>query len=86
MTEQIKGLPSEAVATYRIATLGEWWGDKTLADVNGKTCRDYVTWRTKQKVRVTIRAMNDESARAVTVATARRELEDLRAAINYHRR
>jgi integrase len=51
----------------RIAALLGFFGDKTLAHVNGQSCRDYVTHRASQ-------------------AAARRELEDLRAAINHHRR
>jgi integrase len=43
----------------------KWWNGKTLAEVNGATCRAYA---------------KDRSS-----AAARRELEDLRAAINYHR-
>jgi integrase len=50
----------------RAKKLLAWWGNKTLADVNGKACRDYVEHRANK--------------------SARRELEDLRAAINHHRR
>jgi len=49
----------------RCTALLKFWGSKTLADVNGRNCRAYATWRAKR--------------------VARRELEDLRAAINYHR-
>jgi integrase len=49
----------------RCTALLSFWGDKTLAQVTGRTCREYVTFRAK--------------------AVARRELEDLRAAINHHR-
>ena len=68
----------------RVVILLEWWGDKTLADVNGKTCRDYVKWRCAQP----IRNAKSETARAKKTqpANVRRELEDLRAAINYHRK
>jgi integrase len=66
----------------RILTLADFWEPFALADVNGNRCRDYVAWRTKQ----TIKSFKSENkARPVTEATARRELEDLRAAINYHR-
>ena len=44
-----------------------FFGDKTLAEINGNLCREYVAQRS-------------------TDAAARRELEDLRAAINHHRR
>jgi integrase len=54
----------EEVAQRAIPLLKFWTG-KTLADVNGRNCRAYVTWRAKK--------------------VARRELEDLRAAIKYHR-
>jgi integrase len=50
----------------RAKKLLAWWRGKTLADINGKACRDYVEYRANK--------------------SARRELEDLRAAINHHRR
>lgn len=46
----------------------EWWNGKTLADVRGATCREYVTWRTQR----------------VSVQTARHDLKTLRAAINHY--
>lgn len=51
----------------RVDALLDFWGAKTLAEVNGVACRSYVAHRG-------------------FVASARRELEDLRAAINLHRR
>jgi integrase len=51
----------------RIKQLIGFFGDKTLAAINGTLCRQYVAQRS-------------------TDAAARRELEDLRAAINHHRR
>jgi integrase len=50
----------------RCETLMDFWGERTLADVSGRTCRDYADWRNKP--------------------AARRELEDFRAAIRYHRK
>ncbi|MCH9751085.1 MAG: site-specific integrase [Alphaproteobacteria bacterium] len=47
----------------------DWWGSKTLANVNKSSCKSYVTWRTKQDV-------SDQ--------TARHELKTLRAAINHY--
>ena len=70
----------------RVLTLDSWWADRTLADVNGTNCRAYVEHRIGQCWKS---ARPDEMGRAprmVTTAAARRELEDLRAAINYHRR
>ncbi len=57
--------PKETAA--RIERLLAYWSDKTLAQVKGATCREYVTKRS-------------------TPTAARRELEDLRAAIYHHRR
>ena len=56
----------EKEVLQRARKLLEFWGDKTLNQVTGKTCRAYVEHRQKR-------------------AAARRELEDLRAAINHHR-
>lgn len=49
----------------RVHRLNEFWGTKTLAEVTGATCREYVRVRGKP-------------------GGARRDLEDLRAAISYH--
>ncbi len=65
----------------RILKLGEFWAPYKLAQVNGQTCREYVRWRLKQKWKS---AKN--TVKAVSEAAARRELEDLRSAINHHRR
>lgn len=52
-------------ARDRVARLNEFWGGKRLSEVNGKTCRAYVTW-------------------SGSTGGSRRDLEDLRAAINHH--
>jgi integrase len=54
-------------AAQRAKALLAFFGDKTLAGINGDCCRQY-------------------AAQRATDAAARRELEDLRAAINHHRR
>jgi len=81
----------------RIDSLSDFWdfhrddnGTKTatplyLSDINGKRCRDYVKWRTAQQRRSAKPEKTGRPARPITEAMARRELEDLRAAINYHR-
>src|SRR5262245_46326612 len=56
---------SRAKLEGRIGRLNDYWGGKTLAEVTGETCRDYVR-------------------RRGTRAGARRDLEDLRAAIEHH--
>lgn len=62
-----------------VQNLAAWWGDKTVADVKGKACRDYVAWRTAQR----IASGNGTSQRMVSDQTARRELETLSGAIGY---
>ena len=73
------------ITKARVMTLAAWWGDKTLADVNGTTCREYVAHRTAQPRRAAKPDVTGNPARMVTAAGARRELEDLRSAINHHR-
>jgi len=70
----------------RVAQLAEWWQLRKLIDVNGRSCRDYVAWRIKQPVRSAKPEKTGNPARLVSPAAARRELEDLRAAINHHRK
>jgi integrase len=70
----------------RVLILDAWWADKTLADVNGANCRAYVEHRTAQAWRAAKPAKTGRAPRMVTASAARRELEDLRAAINHHRR
>jgi integrase len=54
---------------YLAGNVNDWWGDKTLADVRGQTCRDYVAWRCSQ---------------GVSDQTARRDLDMFRSAIKYY--
>jgi integrase len=69
----------------RVLTLADFWQPYTLAEVNGQRCREYVAWRTKQTIKCFRPEKTGRAARHVTEATARRELEDLRSAINHHR-
>jgi len=70
----------------RVLTLDAWWAEKTLAEVNGTNCRAYVEHRTGQAWKSARPERTGTAPRMVTGAAARRELEDLRAAINHHRR
>ena len=65
LADKVGGTARPKETAQRCKRLVEWWGDKTLAQVNGATCRAY--------------------AKARGSTASRRELEDLRAAINYHR-
>jgi integrase len=69
----------------RVLTLADFWQPYTLGDVNGQRCREYVAWRTKQTIKCFKPEKTGRAVRHVTEATARRELEDLRSAINHHR-
>jgi integrase len=68
----------------RVLTLADFWQPYTLADVTGPRCREYVKSRVGKPWK-SARPAADRPARVVTAAAARRELEDLRAAINHHR-
>jgi integrase len=76
----------EEETKQRVLALDAWWQDKTLADVSGASCRAYVQHRTSQRWKSARPKETGHEARMVTAAAARRELEDLRAAINHHRR
>jgi len=76
----------EQETKQRILTLDAGWADRTLADVNGTNCRAYVDYRTAQPWKSAKPEKTGRAPRTVTRAAARRELEDLRAAINHHRR
>lgn len=54
--------------------------------MNGANCRAYVDYRTVQPWKSAKPEKTGRAPRIVTAAAARRELEDLRAAINHHRR
>jgi integrase len=69
----------------RVLTLAEFFSSDTLANINGQRSRDYVKWRVGQPWRSARPDRTNRPARLVTEAAARRELEDLRAAINHHR-
>jgi integrase len=76
----------EGETKQRVLTLDAWWAHRTLAEVNGANCRAYVDHRTAQSWKSAKPEKTGRAPRMVTVAAARRELEDLRAAINHHRR
>ena len=69
----------------RLVQLGEFWAGKTLAEVDGDAVDEYVEWRTGQAWKSARPKQTGNPARMVSPQGARRELEDLRAAINWHR-
>ena len=70
----------------RVLTLADFWQTYTLADVNGDRCREYVARRVGQPWKSSKPDRTGHPARLVTKGAARRELEDLRSAINHHRK
>ena len=75
----------EEETKQRVLTLDAWWADKTLAEVNGANCRAYVAHRTAQPWKAAKAGEDWNGASHGDGGAARRELEDLRAAINHHR-
>lgn len=74
-----KAADPKAVAA-RLGVILEWWGEMTVADVRRSTCLAYVAHRQAQPIRS---YKNPETAPRVSAAGARRELEDLAAAVSW---
>jgi integrase len=72
--------PKDTVS--RVKILGEWWGDKMLDAVKMSTCEAYVAHRTGQTIRQA--KYGDALEKRCTAQGARRELEDLSAAIGFY--
>jgi integrase len=91
----VGGVTRHEELAQRVFTLLEWWGERTLADVDSVTCRAYTEarvgtpWKTHAKLgtgkdgKPARRGHSKPTQqRVVTTGGARRELEDLRAAVN----
>jgi integrase len=81
-TEKMGELADPISTVGRLETLWDWWGEKNLGDVTRSSCNAYVAHRITQPRK----AAKTEKGRQrlVTAMGARRELEDLRAAINFY--
>jgi integrase len=79
-TEKGPRAPDPSALKARLAALLEFWGEDTLNDIRRSRCQDYVAHRIKQPIKT---AKDPKKARRVTDQGARRELEDLSAAIGY---
>lgn len=103
VTGEIKGgISRHHELAQRVETLLLWWGERTLADVDTVTCKQYCAsrvgtpWKAHARKGLTrdgekrpddakpVRTgySKPAQARVVTEGGARRELEDLRAAVN----
>jgi integrase len=63
----------------RLRRLNEFWGGRMLSDVSTASCKDYTKWRGARWA-----SSADGRERTLGVGGARRDLEDLRAAIRHH--
>lgn len=79
-TEKGPRSPDPVSLRSRLAALLSFWGDDTLGDIRRSRCQDYVAYRMGQPIKM---AKDPKTARRVTDQGARRELEDLSAAIGY---
>ena len=75
----IPGLSRPGAAAERAERLLLWWADRILAEVTGATCRAYAAAREGQGPDV-------KGGRRGTGGGARRDLQDLSAAIGHHHR
>lgn len=78
LAEKVPATADPVSAGGRISALSAWWGDKKLSDVKRSTCRQYVEHRKTQPLKAC-----KTKIRFVTEGGARRELEDLSAAIGW---
>jgi integrase len=86
LKERAPGHARPEETRQRVMTLADFWLSSTLADVTGQRCREYVASREGQPWKSAKPEATNRQARLVSPAAARRELEDLRAAINHHRK
>jgi integrase len=63
------------VQIYRCRYLLEWWGAQPVTTIKRSTCQDYIKWRVAQI---------GKSGRKISIATARKDLETLGAALRYY--
>ena len=77
VTDVAPTLARPAGVSERARRLEAWWGDKMLSEVTGATCRAYAAWREGKGPDV-------RGGRKGTGGGARRDLQDLSAAIGHH--
>lgn len=69
--------PTRQTIGYHVKALNPFWGAKSLADVKGSACRQYVSQRSQKC---------SPQARSAKPSTARQELKSFQAAINHWHR
>ena len=68
----------------RLLQLGAFWQDRFLSEIAPSTCREYVAWRLQHDWKSARPEKTGTPARKMTTGGARRELEDLKAAVNFY--
>ncbi|MDZ4370348.1 MAG: tyrosine-type recombinase/integrase, partial [Phenylobacterium sp.] len=79
--ERAPRLADPGSAAGRMTALQDWWADRALSDIRRSSCEAYVAHRTAQPIRAF--KADAPNRRNVSDQAARRELEDLSAAIGY---
>lgn len=79
LQEKAPTSPDPVSLQGRFASLLAFWGEDTLADIKRSRCAEYVAWRTSQP----IKAYTKAAPKFASTQAARRDLEDLSAAIGY---
>jgi hypothetical protein len=82
LAEYVPHSPSASWLRLMITPISDWWSGKTLSQVNGANCRNYVVWRTAQPRKRHPNSKADPGL--VSDQTARPELKALRAAIKWY--
>lgn len=87
LTDLPEDSPTRQTIRYHVKALSVYWGEKSLADVKGSTCRQYVLIRTKpHNLQQTLKGSAYSYSRSVAGSTARQELKTFQAAINHWHR
>lgn len=91
LTDLPEDSPTRQTIRYHVKALSAFWGEKSLADVKGSTCRQYILQRVKPlngtlPFSTLPRHAKDLAPRSVKSSTARQELKTFQAAINHWHR
>lgn len=79
--------PTRHTIRYHVKALSAYWGEKSLADVKGSTCRAFILQRTMPNgLRGSQSGETHSTQKLVKSSTARQELKTFQAAINHWHR
>src|SRR5262249_46191007 len=86
LREHAEGSRSKNWIAHMAGPILEWWGGKTLADIDKESCGKYVKWRAAQPIKQQRKGTKPKANRRVSESTARHELSVLVAALNHFHR